>query len=240
MAQISDNDPKKSKKREQQSTTVLLVRHGENDWTESHKLAGRTPGVHLNDYGRQQAEALGKRLAEAKLNAIYASPLERTMETAQAIAQHHQQLEVKAYPGLLEVDYGEWTGEAIKDLTKNKAWPVIQSYPTGAGFPGGETMFEMQARCIREVNRLIRCHPAEMIALVGHADLIKAAVAHYLGTHFDLFQRIVISTASITAISFSAMGPRVLMVNDTSHNPPRPKPQNKKANKQKGNNNYGR
>jgi probable phosphoglycerate mutase len=232
MARNSDNGSKKSKKNVQ-PTTVLLIRHGENEWTESHKLAGRTPGVYLNEYGRQQAEALGKRLAEVKLQAIYASPLERTMETAGAIAQHHQQLEVKAYPGLLEVDYGEWTGEPIKKLAKTKAWPVIQSYPTGAGFPGGETMFEMQARCIQEINRLVACHPGETIAVVGHADLIKAAVAHYLGTHFDLFQRIVISTTSITVISFSAMGPRILVVNDTSHNPPRPESKGKKA-KNKG------
>jgi probable phosphoglycerate mutase len=228
MARNSDNGSKKSKKNVQ-PTTVLLIRHGENEWTESHKLAGRTPGVYLNEYGRQQAEALGKRLAEVKLQAIYASPLERTMETAGAIAQHHQQLEVKAYPGLLEVDYGEWTGEPIKKLAKTKAWPVIQSYPTGAGFPGGETMFEMQARCVQEINRLVACHPGETIAVVGHADLIKAAVAHYLGTHFDLFQRIVISTTSITVISFSAMGPRILVVNDTSHNPPRPESKGKKA-----------
>lgn len=233
MAQNSDNGAKKSKKQEQ-ATTVLFIRHGENEWTESHKLAGRTPGVHLNEYGRQQVEALGKRLAQTKLNAIYASPLERTMETAQAIAQHHQQLEIKVYPGLIEVDYGEWTGASIKELTKTKAWPVIQAYPTGASFPGGETMFEMQARCVQEVNRLVACHPGETIALVGHADLIKAAVAHYLGVHFDLFQRIMISTASITAISFGMMGPRILVVNDTNHNPPRPEPKSKKAGKQKG------
>lgn len=236
MAQNSDNGPKKSRK-PAAPTTVLFIRHGENAWTESHKLAGRTPGVSLNEYGQQQAEALGKRLAEVKLHAIYASPLERTMETAQAIAQHHPHLEVRAYPGLLEVDYGEWTGEALKKLVKNKAWPVIQAYPTGASFPGGETMFEMQARCVREINRLVTCHPEEMIAIVGHADLIKAAVAHYLGVHFDLFQRLVISTASITTISFNPMGPRVLAVNDTSHNPPRPQLNNKKkkADKQKGN-----
>jgi probable phosphoglycerate mutase len=155
------------------------------------------------------------------------------METAQAIAQHHPHLEIRTYPGLLEVDYGEWTGEPIKKLTKTKAWPVIQAYPTGASFPGGETMFEMQARGIQEINRLVTCHPGETILVVGHADLIKATVAHYLGVHFDLFQRLVISTASITTISFSALGPRILGVNDTSHNPPRPEP-NQKAGKQKG------
>ncbi len=210
-----------SSKKDGKPTTVLLIRHAENEWVEGHKLAGRTPGVHLNDYGRQQARALGKRLADSKLNAVYASPLERTIETAQAIAQH-QQLNIKTRPGLLEVDYGDWTGQAIKELYKQKSWPVIQFYPTGAGFPGGETMYEMQSRMVQEVNRLAAKHRGQTIALVGHADLIKAAVAHYLGVHFDLFQRLMISTASITAISFTHMGPRVLMVNDASHNPPRP------------------
>jgi probable phosphomutase (TIGR03848 family) len=215
--------PKESKKSKKKSkpTTVLLIRHGENEWTEQHKLAGRTPGVHLNPYGRLQAEALGQRLATTELSAIVASPLERTMETAQAIAQHHQ-LQVETCPGIVEVDYGKWTGQAIKKLAKKKKWPVIQFYPTGAGFPGGETMFEMQARMVRELNGLVVAHPGETIVVVGHADLIKAAVAHYLGVHFDLFQRIVISTASITTISFSPMGPRVVTVNDINHNPPRP------------------
>jgi probable phosphomutase (TIGR03848 family) len=221
--------PKKSKKPKQQNkaTTVLLIRHGENEWTESHKLAGRTPGVHLNDYGRLQAQALSQRLAQVKLSAIYASPLERTVETAEVIAKHHQ-LKVKTRPGVVEVDYGEWTGESIKTLAKKKSWPIIQFYPSGAGFPGGETMYRMQTRMVQEINKLVGKHPGQIIAIVGHADLIKAAVAHYLGVHFDLFQRIVISTASITTISFTPMGPRIVAVNDTNHNPPRPEPNNQK------------
>jgi probable phosphoglycerate mutase len=220
---------KKSKKIKK-PTTVLLIRHGENEWTESHKLAGRTSGVYLNEYGRQQAKALGKRLAHTKLSAIYASPLERTMETAQTIAEHHK-LELKTRPGLLEVDYGKWTGQAIKELSQKKSWPVIQFYPTGADFPGGETMHGMQARMVQEINMLVGKHPGQTIAVIGHADLIKAAVAHYLGVHFDLFQRIVISTASITAINFTPMGPRILTVNDTNHNPPRPAKNDKKKRK---------
>ncbi len=212
---------KKKAKKEQKPTTVLLIRHGENEWTKNHKLAGRTPGVHLNEYGRQQAEALGQRLAKVELTAIYASPLERTMETAQAIAEHHK-LKIKPCSEILEVDYGKWTGQAIKKLSKKKSWPVIQFYPTGAGFPGGETMYGMQGRMVQEINRLAAKHSGQTIAVVGHADLIKAAVAHYLGVHFDLFQRIVISPASITAINFTPMGPRILTVNDTNHNPPRP------------------
>ncbi len=222
-------DSKKSKK-DEKPTTVLLIRHGENEWTSGHKLAGRTPGVHLNEYGRQQAKSLGKRLADTTLSAIYASPLERTMETAQAIAEHHK-LDIQTRPGILEVDYGDWTGQAIDKLSKKKSWPVIQFYPSGAGFPGGETMYQMQTRMVQEINTLVTNHPGQIIAVVGHADLIKAAIAHYLGVHFDLFQRIVVSTGSITAISFTAMGPRILMVNDTSHNPPRPKKNDDKKRK---------
>jgi probable phosphoglycerate mutase len=143
------------------------------------------------------------------------------VETAQVIAKHHQ-LKVKTRPGMVEVDYGDWTGQAIQKLAKKKSWPIIQFYPSGAAFPGGETMYQMQTRMVQEINALVVEHPGQTLALVGHADLIKAAVAHYLGLHFDLFQRIVISTASITTISFTPMGPRVITVNDTNHNPPRP------------------
>lgn len=224
--QDKEKENENEAKPEKKPTTVLFVRHGENEWTKTHKLAGRTPGVYLNDQGRKQAEALGERLANTKLDAIYASPLERTVETATIIAKHHQ-LPVQQHSGLLEVDYGEWTGEEIKKLSKEKSWSQIQFYPSGAGFPGGETMYEMQSRFIREVNGLVAKHPEQTIALVGHADLIKSAVAHYLGVHFDLFQRIVISTASLTTVNFTFMGPRVVCVNDTNHNPPSP-PQEEK------------
>ena len=217
---------KKETPPEEKLTTVLFIRHGENEWTKTHKLAGRTPKVHLNEQGRKQAEALRKRLAGVKLDALYASPLERTVETAQAIANHHP-LEVQQNPGLLEVDYGKWTGKKIKKLAKKKSWHTIQHYPSEASFPGGETMYQMQSRFVQEVNRLVAQHPGQTIALVGHADLIKSAVANYLGVHFDLFQRIVISTASITTIAFTPAGPRVIAVNDTNHNPPAEKPAKK-------------
>jgi len=223
-------DSKKKKKDEQKATTVLFIRHGENEWTKSQKLAGRTQGVRLNKQGRKQAKALGERLASVKLDAIYASPLERTMETAEAIAKHHN-LKVQERPGLLEVDYGSWTGEAISKLSKEKSWQQIQFYPSGASFPGGETMYQMQTRFVQEINNLVINHPGQTIAVVGHADLIKAAIAHYLGVHLDLFQRIVISTASITTVSFTFIAPRVIAVNDTSHNPPPPQKKEKKKDK---------
>ena len=220
---------KKKQKGDSKPTTVLFVRHGENEWTKTNKLAGRTPGVHLNKHGRKQAEALGERLAKVKLEAIYASPLERTVETAEEIAKHHN-LEIQPRPGLLEVDYGDWTGQAISKLVKEKSWQQVQFYPSGAGFPKGETMYQMQARFVQEINELVSKHPEQTIAVVGHADLIKSAIAHYLGVHLDLFQRIVISTASITTVSFNFIAPRVISVNDTSHNPP-PPPQKKKKGK---------
>ncbi|MDM8518805.1 MSMEG_4193 family putative phosphomutase [Anaerolineales bacterium HSG6] len=209
-------------------TTILLIRHGENNWTETHKLAGRTAGVYLNDYGKQQALALGERLSNSTLHTIYASPLERTVETAEAIAKHHAKLEIQLHPGIIEVDYGDWTGEPISKLAKKEAWSKVQFCPSGASFPEGETMYDMQARMVQVINRLVKKHGGETIAIVGHADLIKGALAHYLGVHFDLFQRIMISTASISTIRFHGVMPRVECVNDTNHNPSRAKKHTKK------------
>jgi probable phosphoglycerate mutase len=196
----------------------LLIRHGENNWTETHRLAGRTPGVYLNSCGKLQVQAIATRLAKIKLSAVYTSPLERTVETAEAITQYHN-LKAIPIPEIAEVDYGEWMGKPIAELLQKSLWPVIQLYPSGAVFPEGETMYDMQARMIRTLNKLVQRHSGETIAIVGHGDLIKAAVAHYLGVHFDFFQRIVIDTASITTISVSRLGPRVRCVNDTSHSP---------------------
>ena len=225
------SDSNKSIKEKQappQTTTVLLVRHGQNDWVGKHKLAGWTPGVHLNKHGQKQAKAVGKKLAKSnrKIDFVYASPLERTMETAQLITKylnlHVNNLPIKKCKGLGEVDYGKWTGEKIKKLSQDPHWPVIQFYPSNARFPAGESMYEMQTRAVKEVNRLVAKHAGKTLLLVSHADLIKSVVAHYLGIHFDLFQRIVISPASITTIVFTFMRPMVYTVNDVSALPPEP------------------
>ncbi|MFQ5613861.1 MAG: MSMEG_4193 family putative phosphomutase [Anaerolineae bacterium] len=197
-------------------TVVLLIRHGQNDWVGKNKLAGWTPGVRLNKLGRAQAAATGQRLASEDIAAVYSSPLERTVETAQAIAQPHK-LKVQFQKMLGEVDYGQWTGKSIAKLSKTDAWPVVQFYPSAARFPGGESLFEMQARAVQEINRLVEAHPGQTIVIVSHADLIKSVIAHYLGTHLDLFQRIVVSPASITRVAFLKMGPRIITVNDTGH-----------------------
>jgi probable phosphomutase (TIGR03848 family) len=203
-------------------TTLLLIRHAENDWVTTGKLAGWTPGVHLNDYGKLQAEALGKRMADQPIKALYASPLERTMETAAAVVAHHPDLTIQQNDGIGEVDFGVWQGEKIADLTRRKMWPVIQYTPTRAYFPGGETMRGAQARAIDALEDLARKHPRDVIAAVSHSDVIKLVLAHYLGVPLDLFQRIMVSTASLSIVQLGYGRPFVIQTNDTSHNPPRP------------------
>jgi len=198
-------------------TTLLLIRHATNDYVKSGRLAGWTPGVHLNEEGQAQARALGLRLADAPLRAIYSSPLERTQETAQAIADHHPTLSVITRQDIGEVQYGDWTGLKISELTTRKMWKVIQEYPSRAYFPNGEAMRDAQARMVDAIEAIVQAHPAQMVALVSHADLIKMATAHYMGVHLDNFQRIVISPASITTLELGHSRPFVGSVNDLAH-----------------------
>ena len=200
-------------KKEQDTTQLLLIRHGLTDWV-GHRLPGWTPGVHLSEEGRQQAEALAQRLALLPIEAIYASPLERTVETAEAIAAPHG-LSMQIRENLGELRIGEWTGQAIEDLAKKEEWLAIQFYPSGANIPGGETMHEMQVRVVAELDAIRKAHPGATVAVVSHADVIKAAVAHYIGLHLDLFQRLVVYPASLTAFQFSKFGPRLVLFNDS-------------------------
>jgi probable phosphoglycerate mutase len=195
-------------------TTVLLVRHGQTPTTGS-TLPGRAPGLHLADAGRAQADTAARRIAAvAKVAAVYASPLERTRETAAPIAKALGQ-RVKIDRGLLECDFGDWTGHKLKDLFKLPEWTTVQRYPSGFRFPGGESFTEMQQRITGALARLVERHPGQTIVAVSHADPIKAAVAHALGTHLDLFQRIVVSPCSVSVIAYHAAGPTVLSVNST-------------------------
>ena len=199
------------------TTQILLIRHAINEYVATGKLAGRLDGVHLNEDGNLQAEALGKRLADVPLKHIYYSRLDRTLETAQAIHQHHSNIPLEVNDGILEVDYGDWQDKKINDLRKRKMWDVIQEYPTRAYFPNGESMRSVQNRVVDEIEALVQKHPNQMIALVFHADLIKMTVAHYLGVHLDNFQRIVISPASISTLILGHSRPFVANVNDTAH-----------------------
>jgi probable phosphomutase (TIGR03848 family) len=199
-------------------TLVLLVRHGQTPTT-GKVLPGRAPGLHLADKGKGQADAVAARIAALqtdarKVAAVYASPLERTRETAAPIASALG-LKVQRRKGLLECDFGEWTGATLKSLWKKPEWRTVQRNPSGFRFPNGESFTEMQTRIVTAIDDLRTAHPGGTVVAVSHADPIKAAVAHALGTHLDLFQRIVVSPCSVSAILYGTDGPVVLAVNST-------------------------
>jgi probable phosphoglycerate mutase len=195
-------------------TLLLLVRHGETPTTGT-VLPGRAPGLHLSDRGRAQAERVAERLAGLRINGIYSSPLERTCETAApTVAGAGLQLNEEA--GLIECDFGEWTGAALAELAALPQWQTVQHTPSAFRFPGGESFAQMQARMVGTLEVLCTAHAGGVVVCFSHADPIKAAVAHALGTHLDLFQRIVISPGSVSAISYAEdQAPTVLMVNST-------------------------
>lgn len=195
-------------------TTILLVRHGKTPTTGT-KLPGRARGLHLSPEGTKQAAEAAKRIAKlTNVAAIYASPLERTKETAAPIAAALG-LRTRLDRGLLECDFGDWTGADLKDLFKLPEWKTVQQYPSGFRFPNGESFSEMQLRIVTALSALCARHPGKTVVAVSHADPIKAALAHALGTHLDLFQRIVISPCSVSAVLYSPNGPVVLASNST-------------------------
>ena len=194
-------------------TRLVLARHALTAQT-GPLLSGRAPGIDLSDTGRAQAEALGARLAGLPVAAVYASPIERTTQTAAAIAEQHG-LDVRPLDGVLEADYGEWTGQKIADLAKTDLWKVVQRTPSRAAFPGGESLTSMQARMVAALEEVVAGHPGEIVVVVSHADPIKAAIAHFGGMHLDLFQRVVVAPASVTVFEFSGHGVAMLKCNDT-------------------------
>lgn len=197
------------------STLILLVRHGQT-LTTGKVLPGRALGLHLADNGRAEAEGVARRLSEIKkVAAVYASPLERARETAAPIAAALK-CKVQIHKGLLECDFGDWTGARLSALMKKPEWTTVQRAPSTFRFPNGESFTEMQTRMVSALDDIRSQHRGKVVVCVSHADPIKAAVAHAIGTHLDLFQRIVISTCSVSAIAFSTTGPVVLTVNSTS------------------------
>lgn len=198
-------------------TIILLVRHAVNDYVKTGKLAGWLPDIHLNDEGKAQAEALGRRLAQAPVKHIYSSPLERTMETAEAIRRHHPHLQIEQSLQIGEVRYGDWEGMAIAALRGRKMWEVVQEYPSRACFPNGEAMRDVQTRAVNEVERITSRHPGQMVVVVSHADIIKMTLAHYLGVHLDNFQRIEVAPASISVLRLGHSRPVISAMNDIGH-----------------------
>ena len=214
-------------------THFFLVRHGENDWVKKNRLAGWIPGVHLNENGRCQAQDAGARLAPQPVKAIYSSPVVRCVETAEYIAPHFQ-LPIIINEEFGETRYGEWEGKKVKKLAKKPQWQIVQFFPSRMRFPGGEALREVQFRAIQALEKLGDQHKSESVVVVSHADVIKLVLAHYLGVHIDLFQRIAVSPASISVLHLSEKGfVRVLRVNDDG--PMKPfvtEPENEKSSKE--------
>jgi probable phosphomutase (TIGR03848 family) len=200
--------------RPSQPTMILMVRHGRTPTT-GKVLPGRAKGLHLSDDGVAEAKRVAERIAEMKkVAAIYASPLERTRETAAPIAKALG-LDIVTHKGLLECDFGSWTGASLTSLMKKKEWTTVQRAPSVFRFPNGESFTEMQTRIVGALDEIRRAHPGKVVVCVSHADPIKAALAHAMGTHLDLFQRIVVSTCSVSAVAYAETGPVVLTVNST-------------------------
>jgi probable phosphomutase (TIGR03848 family) len=190
-------------------TTLVLVRHATTAST-GKRLGGRTDAP-LDEAGRQQAQAAAERLAAVSLKAVYASPLPRTWQTAEIVAAPHR-LTVQPDEGLLEVEYGDWTDRPLLPLTRTKKWPVIQSRPSLVTFPNGESIREAQLRAVGAVEGIVAKHPKSTVAVVSHADVIKALVSFYVGQPLDLFQRLHVSPASVTVLRLSAGGGQPVLV----------------------------
>jgi probable phosphomutase (TIGR03848 family) len=191
----------------------LLIRHGETDFNKKMHLPGRLPGIHLNKNGQRQVQLLADKLSSAPIKAIYSSPLERTLETAEPLARLLN-LEVVPMPGLLETDCGEWRGQSVKKLRRQKIWQTVQRNPSLFKFPGGESIIDCQNRTVQAIESLRASHAAsDLIACVSHADPIKQVIAFYLGLSLDNFQRLVVTPASVSALHIAENGSQLLMLN---------------------------
>lgn len=193
--------------------TVALIRHATTAAT-GKRLGGWTPGVHLDSRGRAQADAVARRCASLPVQAVYSSPLERTVETARPIARAHRQ-RVRVRRALGEVDYGEWTNLPLAQLRRRSAWQHIQTSPSRVAFPSGESIRNAQLRAVDACEQLVAAHGDATIVVVSHADIIKAVVAYYLAMPLDAFQRLRIDPASVTLLDLPSTGgpPTVHCVN---------------------------
>lgn len=196
---------------------VLLVRHAPTPET-GKKLTGRLPGVSLDGRGLEIARRTADQLSDVKLKAVYSSPIERTWETALEVCVPHRLAPIPE-DGVLEVDYGSWSGRTLKSLYQLKAWKVVQLTPSRMTFPNGENLADAQRRAVAAIDRIAATHSKETVAVVTHADIIKAVVAHHLGTPLDLFQRIGVAPASVTVIDIPKEGSPVVLAVNTSGDP---------------------
>ncbi len=229
---------------------LLLIRHATNDFVKTGRLPGQTPNIHLNEEGRKQAKALGELLSKRPIDAVYSSQLERAIETAWRIAGP-KQLPIFIRPALADINNGDFTGKTIKDLSEGEAtkdlWKVVVETPSKAAFPNGEAMIDMQQRVVDALEAIIAAHPdvalppepakegeekkeegegvkkrPQVVAVVAHADVIKASLAHYLDMPFDSFQKLGVAPASVSTVMVmidDKTGKRHVMVNNVNHVP---------------------
>ena len=195
-------------------TLLLLVRHAITDMT-GKRLYGRSEGISISETGREQAAGLARRMAEVPLDALYSSPLDRCVETAGPIADACG-VEVQTLEGVIEIDYGRWTGRPFTSLRRLKLWREFHgATPSTPRFPGGETLLEAQRRAVDAVEQVVERHPKATVAVVTHGDIVALVLAHYAGVHVDLFQRLEVYPASVTAIAAGNGAPKIRRVNDT-------------------------
>jgi probable phosphoglycerate mutase len=197
-------------------TTVVLVRHGRTTANASGVLAGWTPGVHLDDTGRQQAKELAERLGRLPVDGIVTSPLQRCRETAEILAgAYGNDVPVRSDVDLAECRYGDWTNRPLAELRTDPLWAAVEHVPSTVQFPGGESLAGVQARALASVRRWsVRFGPGGVFLVVSHGDVIKAVLADALGMHLDMFQRIVVEPCSLSAVMYGGLRPTVLRMND--------------------------
>jgi probable phosphoglycerate mutase len=191
---------------------LLLIRHALTDHVGT-RLSGWTSGVNLSKHGLEQADELAARLKDVRIDAIYSSPLERAVQTAQPVAKTHK-LRIRQRDDIGEVHYGSLEGKTLKSLAKGKMWTRLSSWPSDVRFPEGESLRETQVRAVGAIERIRKDHPKQVVAVFSHGDWIRLAVAHYLGVHIDLYRRLGVDPVSISAISFHRYGPVVHRVNE--------------------------
>ena len=196
------------------ATVIILVRHGHTPTT-GKILPGRTRGLHLSELGKEQADKVASNLCSLhNVKAVYSSPMERTIETAKPIAKNFG-MKVQRHQGLIEANFGKWTGRKLSDLRKLNDWEKVQKNPSLFRFPDGESFMEIQSRMVSAISSICENHKGEIVVAVSHADTIKAFLTAALGTPLDLFQRLHISPCSVSPVIFSAKSPFVLAINST-------------------------
>ncbi|MBA3728591.1 MAG: MSMEG_4193 family putative phosphomutase [Actinobacteria bacterium] len=192
---------------------LLLIRHAVTEAT-GKRLIGTTPGISLSAEGGEQALRLAERLLPVRLDALYASPLERCEQTAAAIAAGRR-VAVRLLADLREVEYGAWTGRSLRQVARTTLWRTVQRTPGSARFPDGESLAEVQQRGVAALEEISSRHARGVVGVVTHGDVIRLALAHYAGVHIDLFQRLIVSPASVSAVGLGGGSPRILSMNDT-------------------------